>query len=176
MEFLIKEYENKVGHFQSSLNTAKNSFTLTKAELFVNDSSTYYCVASHSDAHKPHTRTNNKTGRNSQTGRSGGWFGLETQHTRALFFYPSINYSRANESTSSFTFYRSRQEEKKVKAFQRFSHSLEISLSDMSWGKPQRGVQKQISANLNERTQRCQEQLDEVHPQWCEILTTSKRQ
>lgn len=50
IEFLIKEYEESVGHFQSSIDTSKNSFSLQITELFLNDSSTYYCAASHSDA------------------------------------------------------------------------------------------------------------------------------
>ncbi|XP_029350224.1 immunoglobulin delta heavy chain-like [Echeneis naucrates] len=51
VEFLIKEYDTTEGHFQSSINTAKNYFSLQITAPHVNDSSTYYCAASHSDAH-----------------------------------------------------------------------------------------------------------------------------
>ncbi|XP_035529539.1 M1-specific T cell receptor beta chain-like [Morone saxatilis] len=50
MEFLVKEYDETVGHFQSSIDTSKNSFFLEITELYPNDSSTYYCAASHSSS------------------------------------------------------------------------------------------------------------------------------
>lgn len=59
MEFLIREYQETVGHYQSLLDAAKNSFSLQISKLFLNDSSTYYCAASHSDAHRADTHTNN---------------------------------------------------------------------------------------------------------------------
>ncbi|XP_072221987.1 M1-specific T cell receptor beta chain-like [Leuresthes tenuis] len=44
VEFLIKEHEKTVGRFHSSIEATKNSFSLQITELFVNDSSTYYCA------------------------------------------------------------------------------------------------------------------------------------
>lgn len=61
IEFLIKEYEETAGHFQSSIRTSDNYFSLQISELFVNDSSVYYCAASHSDTHRPGCHTNIKT-------------------------------------------------------------------------------------------------------------------
>ncbi|KAK2826658.1 hypothetical protein Q5P01_020872 [Channa striata] len=61
VEFLSKEYDQTVGHIQSSIDTSKNKFSLQITELFVNDSSTYYCAASHSDAHRPDSHTNNNS-------------------------------------------------------------------------------------------------------------------
>ena len=51
VEYLIKEYDQPVGHFQSSIDTSNNNLSLQINELLLNDSSTYYCAASHSDAH-----------------------------------------------------------------------------------------------------------------------------
>ncbi|GLD47691.1 uncharacterized protein AKAME5_000180400 [Lates japonicus] len=59
LEFLTKEYDQTVGHFQSSIDTSKNYFSLQITELFLNDSSTYYCAASHSDENRPDSHTNN---------------------------------------------------------------------------------------------------------------------
>uniref|UniRef100_A0A3P9LNC5 Ig-like domain-containing protein n=1 Tax=Oryzias latipes TaxID=8090 RepID=A0A3P9LNC5_ORYLA len=50
LEFLIKEYQDTAGRFHSSINTNQNNFTLHLSGLLVNDSSTYFCAASHSDA------------------------------------------------------------------------------------------------------------------------------
>uniref|UniRef100_A0A665W5F4 Ig-like domain-containing protein n=1 Tax=Echeneis naucrates TaxID=173247 RepID=A0A665W5F4_ECHNA len=61
VEFLIKEYDTTEGHFQSSINTAKNYFSLQITAPHVNDSSTYYCAASHSDAHSQDCHTNTKS-------------------------------------------------------------------------------------------------------------------
>ncbi|XP_076605153.1 M1-specific T cell receptor beta chain-like [Chaetodon auriga] len=47
LEFLITEFDQTVGHFQASIDTSKNNFSLQITELFLNDSSTYYCAASH---------------------------------------------------------------------------------------------------------------------------------
>ncbi|XP_042356672.1 T cell receptor beta chain MC.7.G5-like [Plectropomus leopardus] len=49
LEYLIKEYEQTAGHFKSSIDTSKNSFPLQITELLLNDSSTYYCAARHSE-------------------------------------------------------------------------------------------------------------------------------
>ncbi|KAA8581845.1 hypothetical protein FQN60_008585, partial [Etheostoma spectabile] len=57
LEFLTKEYDQTAGRFQSSLETSKNNFSLQVTGLLLNDSSTYYCAASHSDAHGPHSVT-----------------------------------------------------------------------------------------------------------------------
>ncbi|CAK6983853.1 Immunoglobulin lambda variable 5-45 [Scomber scombrus] len=58
VEFLLTEYDKPVGHFKSSLEASNNNFSLQINELFLNDSSTYYCAASHSDAHRPNSHTN----------------------------------------------------------------------------------------------------------------------
>ncbi|XP_036006869.1 immunoglobulin lambda-1 light chain [Fundulus heteroclitus] len=47
MEFILKEYEESVGRFRSKLEASNNMFSLRISELFLNDSSTYYCAASH---------------------------------------------------------------------------------------------------------------------------------
>lgn len=81
LEFLIKEYDKTAGHFQASLDTSNNNFSLQITGLFLNDSSTYYCAASHSDAHRPDSHTNNnKSVRDgTQAGRSCGLFGFYTK-------------------------------------------------------------------------------------------------
>ncbi|KAF3700854.1 Immunoglobulin lambda variable 5-45 [Channa argus] len=61
VEFLLTEFDQTVGHFKASLDAAKNKFSLLITELFVNDSSTYYCAASHSAAHTSDSHTNNKS-------------------------------------------------------------------------------------------------------------------
>uniref|UniRef100_A0A8D3ABA9 Ig-like domain-containing protein n=1 Tax=Scophthalmus maximus TaxID=52904 RepID=A0A8D3ABA9_SCOMX len=61
VEFLTREYDESAGHFQSSIDTSKNSFPLQIAELLLNDSGVYYCVASHSDAHRSERQTNTKS-------------------------------------------------------------------------------------------------------------------
>ncbi|KAL3968536.1 bone morphogenetic protein 8 [Sarotherodon galilaeus] len=47
IEFLIKEYEKPVGRFESFINASNKLFSLQIIELHINDSSTYYCAASH---------------------------------------------------------------------------------------------------------------------------------
>ncbi|XP_022606296.1 uncharacterized protein LOC111225599 [Seriola dumerili] len=47
VEFLLTEFDQSVVHFQSSLDRAKNDFSLQIPEVFLNDSSIYYCAASH---------------------------------------------------------------------------------------------------------------------------------
>ena len=81
MEFLLTQYDQPVGHFQSSIDASKNNFSLQITELFLNDSSTYYCAASHSDAHRPDSRTNIKSvcHRWLTAGRSCGSFGFLLQ-------------------------------------------------------------------------------------------------
>ncbi|CAB1449642.1 unnamed protein product [Pleuronectes platessa] len=56
VEFLLSEIDFSVGHFQSIINKDKNRFSLQIDEVFLNDSSRYYCVASHSDAQRPDRR------------------------------------------------------------------------------------------------------------------------
>ncbi|CAK6983132.1 M1-specific T cell receptor beta chain-like [Scomber scombrus] len=58
LEFLTKEYDKPVGRFKSDIDTSNNNFSLQITELFLNDSSTYYCAARHSDAHRPDSHTN----------------------------------------------------------------------------------------------------------------------
>ncbi|MED6274635.1 hypothetical protein CHARACLAT_018298 [Characodon lateralis] len=60
IDLLLTEYETNAGRYQTSIEAAKNKFSLNIPELNVNDSSTYYCAARHSDACKPITHTNNK--------------------------------------------------------------------------------------------------------------------
>uniref|UniRef100_A0A3B3I8U8 Ig-like domain-containing protein n=1 Tax=Oryzias latipes TaxID=8090 RepID=A0A3B3I8U8_ORYLA len=58
LEFLIKEYQDTAGRFHSSIDTNQNNFTLHLSGLLVNDSSTYFCAASHSAAPGPCSLTN----------------------------------------------------------------------------------------------------------------------
>lgn len=89
VEFLIKEHEQKSGHFQSSIDASKNSFTLEISELLLNDSSTYYCAASHSDAHRADRHTNNKSDCHRwHTGRKELWF------TGCLLKYSTVRFSQ----------------------------------------------------------------------------------
>ncbi|KAG7509959.1 immunoglobulin lambda-1 light chain-like [Solea senegalensis] len=77
VEFLTKEYDQTAGRFQSNINSNKNSFPLNISELNVNDSSTYYCAASHSDAHAPGKHTNTeRDDRRRYAGRKDPWLGL----------------------------------------------------------------------------------------------------
>ncbi|XP_024862215.1 T cell receptor beta chain MC.7.G5 [Kryptolebias marmoratus] len=50
IQFLQKEYGEPDGHFESFIDANKNNFSLQITELIPNDTSTYYCAASHSDA------------------------------------------------------------------------------------------------------------------------------
>ncbi|KAG8013116.1 hypothetical protein GBF38_021331 [Nibea albiflora] len=80
IEFLIKEHEQTVGHFKSSIDTSRNKFSLQITELSVNDSSTYYCAARHSAEHRPDSHTNNMSVTDGvQTGRRCGLFGFYTE-------------------------------------------------------------------------------------------------
>lgn len=66
LDFLSKEYDQTTGHFQSSIDTSRNNFSLQITEVLLNDSSTYYCAASHSDAQGPDVHTNIKSTRGPQ--------------------------------------------------------------------------------------------------------------
>lgn len=61
MKFLLKEYDQTVGRFQSSIDPGANSFSLRITELVLDDSSTYFCAARHSGAARPITNTNNQS-------------------------------------------------------------------------------------------------------------------
>lgn len=50
LEFLTKEYDEGAGRFQAFIDVSKNNFSLQMTGLHPEDSSTYYCAASHSDA------------------------------------------------------------------------------------------------------------------------------
>lgn len=50
LEYLTKEYAVEAGRFQPLLDAAQNNFSLEITQLLPEDSSTYYCAASHSDA------------------------------------------------------------------------------------------------------------------------------
>uniref|UniRef100_A0A3B5ATW1 Ig-like domain-containing protein n=1 Tax=Stegastes partitus TaxID=144197 RepID=A0A3B5ATW1_9TELE len=69
IEHLITEYQDSSGRFKSSFNSAKTSFSLQIPDLFLNDSSVYYCAARHSDALRAGSHTNNET-----DGRKELWF------------------------------------------------------------------------------------------------------
>ena len=89
VEFIIREYGQTDGHFQSSLKTTQNRFTLVISELLLNDSSTYYCAASHSDAHRADRHTNNKSDCHRwHTGRK------ELRFTGCLLKYSTVRFSQ----------------------------------------------------------------------------------
>lgn len=50
LEFVTKEYAPGSGPFQAFIDGAKNNFSLQVTQLSPDDSSTYYCAASHSRA------------------------------------------------------------------------------------------------------------------------------
>lgn len=50
LEYLIKEYVDRAGRFEASFDESKKKFFLQISELVPEDSSTYYCAASHSDS------------------------------------------------------------------------------------------------------------------------------
>uniref|UniRef100_A0A8C5DJ28 Ig-like domain-containing protein n=1 Tax=Gouania willdenowi TaxID=441366 RepID=A0A8C5DJ28_GOUWI len=52
LEFLTSEYEQINGRFTSTHKAKQNSFTLEISDTLLSDSSTYYCAARHSDAHR----------------------------------------------------------------------------------------------------------------------------
>lgn len=58
IEFILKEFQEKVGRFRSFVHHDSNYFALGVSGLLVNDSSTYHCAARHSDADKPRPRAN----------------------------------------------------------------------------------------------------------------------
>lgn len=58
LEFLATEYDQNTGHLQASIDRSTNRFYLHITELFANDSSMYYCAASHSDVNRPGSHTN----------------------------------------------------------------------------------------------------------------------
>ena len=61
VEFLTNEYVLSEGRFQSTIAASENNFSLQITDLLLADSSTYYCAASHSDAHGPDSHTNTKS-------------------------------------------------------------------------------------------------------------------
>lgn len=61
LQFLIKEYDQNKGRFSVSILPGENLFFLTVAELLVNDSSSYYCAARHSEAQSPNPCSKNYT-------------------------------------------------------------------------------------------------------------------
>uniref|UniRef100_A0A3Q4GA50 Ig-like domain-containing protein n=1 Tax=Neolamprologus brichardi TaxID=32507 RepID=A0A3Q4GA50_NEOBR len=78
VDYLLNEYDKTVGRLNSFLDASKNNFSLQITELHMNDSSTYYCAAIHSDTHRPDTHTNSKCVCHTShiTGRGCGLFGL----------------------------------------------------------------------------------------------------
>ncbi|KAM3594323.1 uncharacterized protein V6R79_005755 [Siganus canaliculatus] len=57
VEFIAKEYDHRT-RFQASIDAPTNKFTLQITEPSANDSGTYYCIASHSDANTAERQTN----------------------------------------------------------------------------------------------------------------------
>uniref|UniRef100_A0A8C2GDE5 Ig-like domain-containing protein n=1 Tax=Cyprinus carpio TaxID=7962 RepID=A0A8C2GDE5_CYPCA len=57
VQFIIKEYEKTPQNYEAIMNTKDNMFSLTVSNLTAQDSSTYYCAASHSEARTVHTLT-----------------------------------------------------------------------------------------------------------------------
>uniref|UniRef100_A0A8C1T1T8 Ig-like domain-containing protein n=1 Tax=Cyprinus carpio TaxID=7962 RepID=A0A8C1T1T8_CYPCA len=50
VQFIVNEYEKTTKNYEAILNTKDNMFSLTVSNLTAQDSSTYYCAASHSEA------------------------------------------------------------------------------------------------------------------------------
>uniref|UniRef100_A0A671RW73 Ig-like domain-containing protein n=1 Tax=Sinocyclocheilus anshuiensis TaxID=1608454 RepID=A0A671RW73_9TELE len=50
IQFIIKEYDKTTQNYEAILNTKDNMFSLIVSNLTAQDSSTYYCAASHSQA------------------------------------------------------------------------------------------------------------------------------
>ncbi len=57
IQFIIKEYDKPTQNYEAILNTKDNMFSLTVSNLTAQDSSTYYCAASHSEARTVHALT-----------------------------------------------------------------------------------------------------------------------
>ncbi|CAJ1074736.1 T-cell receptor beta-1 chain C region [Xyrichtys novacula] len=75
IEFVTKEYDKTTGRFKATIDSFKNSFPLQITGLLPNDSSTYYCAASHSDGKRADSHTNNRDTGGSQEEM---WFSLIT--------------------------------------------------------------------------------------------------
>uniref|UniRef100_A0A673NLN4 Ig-like domain-containing protein n=1 Tax=Sinocyclocheilus rhinocerous TaxID=307959 RepID=A0A673NLN4_9TELE len=57
IQFIIKEYDKTTQNYEAILNTKDNMFSLIVSNLTAEDSSTYYCAASHSEARTVHALT-----------------------------------------------------------------------------------------------------------------------
>uniref|UniRef100_A0A8C1KRS0 Ig-like domain-containing protein n=1 Tax=Cyprinus carpio TaxID=7962 RepID=A0A8C1KRS0_CYPCA len=57
VQIIVNEYEKTTKNYEAILNTKDNMFSLTVSNLTAQDSSTYYCTASHSEARTVHTLT-----------------------------------------------------------------------------------------------------------------------
>lgn len=57
IQFIIKEYDKPSQNHEAILNTKDNMFSLTVFNLTAQDSSTYYCAASHSEVRTVHALT-----------------------------------------------------------------------------------------------------------------------
>ncbi|KAL1246839.1 hypothetical protein QQF64_034796, partial [Cirrhinus molitorella] len=55
IKFIIKEYDKPKQNYEAILNTNGNMFSLTVSNITAQDSGTYYCAASHSEARTVHT-------------------------------------------------------------------------------------------------------------------------
>uniref|UniRef100_A0A8C5G1H1 Ig-like domain-containing protein n=1 Tax=Gouania willdenowi TaxID=441366 RepID=A0A8C5G1H1_GOUWI len=86
LEFLTSEYEKINGRFTSTHKEKQNSFTLEINDTRLSDSSTYYCAAQHSDAH-----------------RAGTYFGGGTKLSVLGKTHSTLNQSKEGDRTNKKT-------------------------------------------------------------------------
>lgn len=88
LELLATEYDLNTGHLQASIDRSTNTFYLHITDLFANDSSTYYCAASHSDVKRPGSHTNSICASQMQTGRKETCrFGYQILHVAIVHIH-----------------------------------------------------------------------------------------
>lgn len=86
LEFLTMEYAEGAGRFQPLLDASNNNFSLQITQLLPNDSSTYYCAASHSDADRADGCTNISISNWTRAGRKWGLGSLTEVNTLCIYF------------------------------------------------------------------------------------------
>lgn len=86
LEFLTKEYDEGAGRFQSLIDMSNNNFSLKITQLLPEDSSTYYCAASHSDANGADGCTNISKSKWTRAGRKWCLSLLTEVHTLCIYF------------------------------------------------------------------------------------------